>query len=111
MLAEAGVDVAKLEKPPHAEDALVPWLFAVRTQRPHVTLKVAQTLDGFTAAADGTSQWMTGEDARDWVHADRAHRDAIVVGTGTALADNPSLTARHRGAPYRHAPSRVPPRP
>ena len=94
VLAEAGVDVAKLEKPPHVEDALVPWLFAVRTQRPHITLKFAQTLDGFTAAADGTSQWITGEAARDWVHADRAHRDAIVVGTGTALADNPSLTAR-----------------
>ena len=108
VLARAEVDVAKLEKPPHAEDALVPWLFAVRTQRPHVTLKFAQTLDGFTAAADGTSQWITGEEARDWVHADRAHRDAIVVGTGTALADNPSLTARFSDGSLRaHQPRRV----
>ena len=108
VLAEAGVDVAKLEKPPHADDALVPWLFAMKARRPHVTLKFAQTLDGFTAAADGSSQWITGEGARDWVHADRAHRDAIIVGTGTALADNPSLTARFSDGSLReHQPRRV----
>ncbi|AKK11173.1 bifunctional diaminohydroxyphosphoribosylaminopyrimidine deaminase/5-amino-6-(5-phosphoribosylamino)uracil reductase RibD [Corynebacterium uterequi] len=78
--------------------ALRPWLTSVRLGRPHVTLKVAQTLDGFSAAADGTSQWITGPEARHHVHADRARRDAIVVGTGTALADNPSLTARDVGA-------------
>ncbi|MCZ9295088.1 bifunctional diaminohydroxyphosphoribosylaminopyrimidine deaminase/5-amino-6-(5-phosphoribosylamino)uracil reductase RibD [Corynebacterium yonathiae] len=108
VLAEAGVGVGKLERPPHADDALAPWLFAVRSHRPHVTLKFAQTLDGFTAAADGTSQWITGESARDWVHSDRAHRDAIVVGTGTALADNPSLTARFSDGSLReHQPRRV----
>ena len=108
VLAEAGVDVAKLEKPSHAADALVPWLFAMKARRPHVTLKFAQTLDGFTAAADGSSQWITGEAARDWVHADRAHRDAIIVGTGTALADNPSLTARFSDGSLReHQPRRV----
>lgn len=107
-LAEAGVDVIKLEKPPQVEDVLVPWLWAMRTRRPHITLKFAQSLDGFTAAADGTSQWITGESARDWVHADRARRDAIVVGTGTALADNPSLTARFRnGNLCEHQPRRV----
>ena len=59
-----------------------------------MTLKFAQTLDGFTAAPDGTSQWITGEQARRNVHEDRRRRDAIIIGTGTALADNPSLTAR-----------------
>ena len=74
--------------------ALQPWLRSVAHERPSVTLKFASTLDGFTAAVDGTSQWITGADARAFVHEDRARRDAIVVGTGTAIADNPSLTAR-----------------
>ncbi|GAB2509808.1 Riboflavin biosynthesis protein RibD [Corynebacterium atrinae] len=86
-----GVDVAQLSG--NAPD-LAPWLTAVRLSRPHVTLKFAQTLDGFTAAIDGSSQWITGEAARRHVHADRRRRDAIIIGTGTALADNPSLTAR-----------------
>ncbi|GAB3701241.1 bifunctional diaminohydroxyphosphoribosylaminopyrimidine deaminase/5-amino-6-(5-phosphoribosylamino)uracil reductase RibD [Corynebacterium nasicanis] len=75
-------------------EALIPWLTSVRRNRPSVTLKFAQTLDGFTAALDGSSQWITGEQARRHVHVDRARRDAIIVGTGTAIADNPSLTAR-----------------
>lgn len=62
--------------------------------RPHVTVKWAQTLDGRAAAADGTSQWITGEDARADVHRRRAEADAILVGTGTLLADDPALTAR-----------------
>lgn len=73
---------------------LVPWLTALKHGRPCVTLKFAQSLDGFVAAPDGTSQWITGPTAREYVHADRQHRDAIIIGTGTALADNPSLTAR-----------------
>ncbi|AGF72546.1 bifunctional diaminohydroxyphosphoribosylaminopyrimidine deaminase/5-amino-6-(5-phosphoribosylamino)uracil reductase RibD [Corynebacterium halotolerans] len=88
--------------------ALRPWLAAVRLGRPHVTLKFAQTLDGFTAALDGTSRWITGEVARRRVHEDRRRRDAIVVGTGTALADNPSLTARTAdGSLYPEQPRRV----
>ncbi|WP_291313632.1 bifunctional diaminohydroxyphosphoribosylaminopyrimidine deaminase/5-amino-6-(5-phosphoribosylamino)uracil reductase RibD [Corynebacterium sp. UBA2622] len=74
--------------------ALQPWLASVRHNRVSVTAKFAATADGFTAAPDGTSQWITGPAARRHVHADRAMRDAILVGTGTALADNPSLTAR-----------------
>ncbi|WP_125098152.1 bifunctional diaminohydroxyphosphoribosylaminopyrimidine deaminase/5-amino-6-(5-phosphoribosylamino)uracil reductase RibD [Leucobacter chromiireducens] len=62
--------------------------------RPRVTVKWAQTLDGRAAAADGTSQWITGEDARGDVHRRRAEADAILVGTGTLLADDPALTAR-----------------
>ena len=70
------------------------WLTAARLGRPHVTLKWAMTLDGRAAAADGTSQWISGTLARELVHEQRAAADAIAVGTGTVLADNPSLTAR-----------------
>lgn len=88
--------------------ALQPWLRSVRHGRPSVTLKFASTLDGFTAAVDGTSKWITGEQARELVHEDRAKLDAIVVGTGTAIADNPSLTARHPDGTLReHQPRRV----
>lgn len=70
------------------------WLHRQRTGRAHVTWKFAATLDGRSAAADGTSQWITGPEARARVHAERARLDAIVVGTGTVLADDPWLTAR-----------------
>lgn len=70
------------------------WTRAVLLGRPFVTWKVAATLDGYTAATDGTSQWITGPEARADVHAQRARCDAIVVGTGTALADDPRLTVR-----------------
>ncbi|MDI6023595.1 bifunctional diaminohydroxyphosphoribosylaminopyrimidine deaminase/5-amino-6-(5-phosphoribosylamino)uracil reductase RibD [Leucobacter sp. UT-8R-CII-1-4] len=60
----------------------------------HVTVKWAQTLDGRAAAADGSSQWITGKAARRDVHQRRAAADAILVGTGTLFADNPALTAR-----------------
>jgi diaminohydroxyphosphoribosylaminopyrimidine deaminase/5-amino-6-(5-phosphoribosylamino)uracil reductase len=84
------------------------WLHAVRTGRPHVTWKLAATLDGRSAAADGTSRWITGEAARAEVHALRATVDAIVVGTGTVLADDPALTARHPdGSEREHQPLRV----
>lgn len=62
--------------------------------RPRVIAKWAQTLDGRAAAADGSSQWITGPAARADVHRRRAEADAILVGTGTLLADDPSLTAR-----------------
>jgi len=90
-LRENGVNAECLD---HEVEALVPWLTAVRRNRPSVTLKFAQTLDGFTAALDGSSQWITGPEARRHVHGDRSRRDAIIIGTGTAIADNPSLTAR-----------------
>ncbi len=70
------------------------WLTVQRLGRPHVTLKWAQSLDGRVAASDGTSQWITGPLARADVHRRRADADAIVVGTGTVLADDPALTAR-----------------
>jgi diaminohydroxyphosphoribosylaminopyrimidine deaminase/5-amino-6-(5-phosphoribosylamino)uracil reductase len=76
------------------ERLLGPWLVAVRRGSPYVTLKLATTLDGRVAAADGTSQWITGPAAREHAHRVRAQVDAILVGTGTVLADDPSLTAR-----------------
>lgn len=70
------------------------WLHRQRTGRPHVTWKFAASVDGRSAAADGTSQWITGDVARADVHRHRGVADAIVVGTGTVLSDDPSLTAR-----------------
>lgn len=86
---------------------LQPWLNAVRRSRPNVTLKFASTIDGFAAATDGSSQWITGAAARAHVHEDRSRRDAILVGTGTALSDNPSLTARSGDQLYPRQPRRV----
>lgn len=70
------------------------WFVSRAEQRPFVTLKVAQTLDGFIAAADGSSQWITGSPARQDGHRLRRLADAVLVGTGTAHTDNPRLTAR-----------------
>ncbi|MET0190927.1 MAG: bifunctional diaminohydroxyphosphoribosylaminopyrimidine deaminase/5-amino-6-(5-phosphoribosylamino)uracil reductase RibD [Pseudonocardia sediminis] len=84
------------------------WLHRQRTGRPHVTWKLAATLDGRIAAADGSSRWITGETAREGVHALRARMDAIVAGTGTVLADDPALTARRPdGTLAEHQPLRV----
>jgi diaminohydroxyphosphoribosylaminopyrimidine deaminase / 5-amino-6-(5-phosphoribosylamino)uracil reductase len=70
------------------------WLHKERTGLPHVTWKYAASIDGRSAAADGSSQWISSEAARADVHRRRATADAIVVGTGTVLADDPALTAR-----------------
>lgn len=63
--------------------------------RPFITLKIAQTIDGYIAAADGESQWITGDQSRKLVHKWRAEYDAVLVGRTTAMVDNPSLTVRH----------------
>ncbi|WP_260853546.1 bifunctional diaminohydroxyphosphoribosylaminopyrimidine deaminase/5-amino-6-(5-phosphoribosylamino)uracil reductase RibD [Kocuria palustris] len=75
------------------------WSRAGRESRPFVTAKIAQSLDGRIAAADGTSRWITGPEARSHGHGLRARADAIAVGTGTALADDPRLTARTADGP------------
>jgi diaminohydroxyphosphoribosylaminopyrimidine deaminase/5-amino-6-(5-phosphoribosylamino)uracil reductase len=77
---------------------LEPWLTVQRTGRPYVHLKLAASVDGRVAAADGTSQWISGEASRREVHAMRADCDAVLVGTGTVLADDPALTVRHVSA-------------
>ncbi|MAL18216.1 MAG: riboflavin biosynthesis protein RibD [Balneola sp.] len=63
--------------------------------RPFITLKVAQTADGYLAAADGESQWITGKQSRKLVHKWRSEYDAVLVGRTTTMVDNPSLTVRH----------------
>jgi diaminohydroxyphosphoribosylaminopyrimidine deaminase / 5-amino-6-(5-phosphoribosylamino)uracil reductase len=84
------------------------WDFAVRAGRPFVTWKFAATLDGRSAAADGTSRWITGAPARADVHARRATADAVLVGTGTVFADDPQLTVRDdAGVPAGRQPLRV----
>lgn len=93
-LRQAGVEASGGILADEAEDFLHTWLTATRLGRPFVTLKWASSLDGRTAASDGSSQWITGTAARQRVHEQRAASDAIIVGTGTVLADDPSLTAR-----------------
>jgi diaminohydroxyphosphoribosylaminopyrimidine deaminase / 5-amino-6-(5-phosphoribosylamino)uracil reductase len=70
------------------------WLHKQRTGLPHVTWKYASSVDGRSAAADGSSQWISSEASRLDLHRRRAAADAIIVGTGTVLADDPALTAR-----------------
>ena len=93
-LRAAGVTVETGVQTDAATHLIEDWLVAARLRRPFVTLKWASSLDGRAGAADGSSQWITGPTARADVHARRAASDAILVGTGTALADDPALTAR-----------------
>ena len=94
-LRAAGVDVVLgIEQEAAERGALAGWLTGVREHRPYVIWKVAGTLDGRVAAADGSSRWVTGPEARAEVHRLRAGCDAVVVGSGTALTDDPQLTVR-----------------
>lgn len=92
-LRAAGVDVEHLPTP-EAEELNRVWAFAMRQQRPFVTWKLAVTIDGRSAAADGSSRWITDVEARNDVHRLRGAADTILVGTGTALGDDPQLTVR-----------------
>ncbi|WP_051114981.1 bifunctional diaminohydroxyphosphoribosylaminopyrimidine deaminase/5-amino-6-(5-phosphoribosylamino)uracil reductase RibD [Actinokineospora enzanensis] len=95
VLAGAGIDVASgLLADEVARGPLRAWLHHVRCDRPHVTWKYAASLDGRVAAADGTSRWISSANSRAEVHELRGKADAIVVGRGTVLADDPALTAR-----------------
>ncbi len=93
-LRDGGVEVIEGVLSAEVEESQRVWLTAVRRRRPYVTVKWAASLDGRAAAADGSSQWITGTTARLRVHEQRAANDAILVGTGTALADDPLLTVR-----------------
>lgn len=103
-LRAAGVSVDSGEQADAAHAIIDGWLTAQRLGRPHVTVKWAQSLDGRAAASDGSSQWITGPEARADVHRRRAAAAAIVVGTGTVLSDDPSLTARDGGALFAEQP-------
>lgn len=95
VLREAGVEMTVgVLADEVAAGPLEAWLTAQATGRPFVTWKYAATLDGRSAAADGTSRWITGEGARADVHRLRAEVDAVLVGVGTVLADDPQLTVR-----------------
>nr|WP_309248650.1 bifunctional diaminohydroxyphosphoribosylaminopyrimidine deaminase/5-amino-6-(5-phosphoribosylamino)uracil reductase RibD [Streptomyces sp. MNP-20] len=93
-LRAAGVDVEAGLLTAEGEAANAAWLTSVRRGRPHVTWKYAATLDGRTAAADGTSRWLTSAASRADVHRLRAECDAVVVGAGTQRADDPHLAVR-----------------
>ena len=103
-LRQAGIEVEVGVGGDALGEQLAPYLKHRRTRLPWVVLKLASTLDGRIAAPDGTSQWITGEEARADAHRLRAVSDAVLVGAGTVRADNPSLTVRlpdddpfHRG--------------
>lgn len=93
-LRSAGIEVTPGVGAEAVEAQLEPYLHHRRTGRPWVVLKTASTLDGRTAAADGTSQWITGPEARADAHRLRAECDAVVVGAGTVRDDDPRLTVR-----------------
>lgn len=103
VLVQGGVRAGEVSSGPLRE-----WLFRQKHGRPMVTAKFAASIDGRIAAPDGTSQWITGDVARGRVHDERAQLDAIIVGTGTVLTDDPTLTARNPdGSLRRHQPMRV----
>ncbi len=94
MLKNAGVEVVCGVKAGEAKSLNQAFIKFIKTERPYVVLKAAQTLDGRIADANGASKWITGPDARTWVHALRSESNAVLIGSGTAIADNPSLTVR-----------------
>ena len=107
-LREAGIEVQSGVLKEKADQQLRVWLSASKNQRPFVTLKWASSLDGRAAADDGSSKWISGEQSRADAHRRRSEVDAIVVGTGTALIDDPELTARKTdGSLHENQPLRV----
>jgi diaminohydroxyphosphoribosylaminopyrimidine deaminase/5-amino-6-(5-phosphoribosylamino)uracil reductase len=109
-LTAAGVDVEPGVLVDEALALNVEWTHAVTHGRPYVTWKYAATLDGLSAAPDGTSKWITGDAARRDVQVFRAEADAIVAGTGAVIADDPRLTVRDSDdlpLPYDQQPLRV----
>jgi len=105
-LRRAGIEIVAGVAAAEAERQNRVFLTAMRERRPHVTLKAAMTLDGKIADAHGASRWITGEPARRHAHRLRREADAIVVGVGTVLRDDPELTVR-LGEPWPREPLRV----
>jgi len=94
-LREAGIDVEVDVLAEEVAAQLAPYLKHRSTGRPWLVLKLAASVDGRTAAPDGSSEWITGDEARTDAHRLRAESDAVIVGAGTVRADDPSLTVRH----------------
>jgi diaminohydroxyphosphoribosylaminopyrimidine deaminase/5-amino-6-(5-phosphoribosylamino)uracil reductase len=93
-LRDAGVEVTSGFQADKADRQARVWLTAAKHKRPFVTLKWASSIDGRAGAQDGSSKWISGEESRNDAHQRRSEVDAILVGTGTALIDDPELTAR-----------------
>jgi diaminohydroxyphosphoribosylaminopyrimidine deaminase/5-amino-6-(5-phosphoribosylamino)uracil reductase len=93
-LREAGIEVTEGVAADEVAEQLAPYIKHRRTGHPWVVLKMAASLDGRTAAPDGTSRWITGAAARRDVHRLRGNSDAVLVGAGTVRADDPELTVR-----------------
>jgi len=108
-LRAAGIEVVSAdENDSPAEDVNRIWLTAPRLPRPFVTFKAGMTIDARVAAPDGTSRWITSTESRADVHRLRSRVDTVMVGIGTVLADDPSLTVRDgQGRPVGHQPLRV----
>lgn len=104
-LMRAGI-AAELLNDPASAASLFGYFSTRKAHRPHVTLKLAVSLDGCIALANGTSQWITGETSRAHVHAQRARNDAILVGGGTWRKDKPRLDVRLPGLDHR-SPKRI----
>lgn len=101
-LRAAGVTVDVIDDP-RARELVEPFAVAIRSARPFVTLKLAASLDGYVAPRPGP-YWLSGGEAREFVRELRASHDAVMVGAGTVLSDDPELTVRPphaRGVPYR----------
>ena len=105
ILKSAGIEVSEGVLTEEASRDHAGFLLKVTKRRPFVTLKLASSFDGRIATGSGQSQWITGPDARRVVHAMRSRHDAVMVGGGTARADDPSLTVRDLGVS--HQPARV----
>ncbi|MCL2011428.1 MAG: bifunctional diaminohydroxyphosphoribosylaminopyrimidine deaminase/5-amino-6-(5-phosphoribosylamino)uracil reductase RibD [Cystobacterineae bacterium] len=101
-LCKAGLQVWPRVLQNEADRLNRPFFKWVKTGRPFVTLKVASSLDGFLATATGDSKWITGAASRQRVHKLRDCTDAVVIGVGTVLADNPRLTSRLKGKKSRN---------
>jgi diaminohydroxyphosphoribosylaminopyrimidine deaminase/5-amino-6-(5-phosphoribosylamino)uracil reductase len=108
-LRDEGVEIVVAEGDLAARARLLnqPFRKHARTGRPHVLFKSAMTLDGKVATRAGDSKWISGEESRALAHRWRAERDAVVVGIGTVLADDPQLTARMSDPPAHRQPRRV----
>lgn len=109
ILRDEGIEVAVAQGELAAAARMInqPFRKHAKTGRPHVLFKSAQTLDGKVATASGDSQWISSEESRQLAHRFRAECDAIAVGIGTALADDPMLTARVEGEVNDRQPTRV----